>query len=317
MGYVDAAVDRFEQVRAVADAILYEGYLHYPYRQSSERNGVRWEFGILAPRDWVERSGPVAEGIAGSVESWQQQTECLFEQTAPRPRKATVHVRIRYLQIQSNRVECRGADGRYLPVESVEIDGTTHVSFDEAVAQESEITANIGKLLRANQRFDVSAPAYERIEELGNGRARLVRQRWPVTATTTLHVERLGRSSDNYRLRVHTENTSQDAHADTPRNKALRHSLIATHALLGGQGLEFLSLIAPPDWASAYAAGCRNIHTFPVLVGPESGESSTSIRDTMLSSPILLYDDPQIAPETPDELPDSAAIDEVVSSEQA
>lgn len=31
----------FEQVRAVADAVLYEGYLLYPYRRSSGKNRVR------------------------------------------------------------------------------------------------------------------------------------------------------------------------------------------------------------------------------------------------------------------------------------
>lgn len=309
----DAAGDRFEHVRAVADAILYEGYLLYPYRQSSQKNRVRWQFGVLAPRDWAERSGPVAEGIAGSVESWQQQTECLFEQAASRPSKATVHIRIRYLQLQSNRVERRDDYGRYIPVESIDIDGTTHVSFDEAVSQESEITASVGKLLRSNQRFEVGAPACEEVDDLGDGRARLVRQRWPVTATTTLRVERLGKSSGSYRLRVHTENTSRYAHADTPRSKALRHSLIATHALIAGQGLQFLSLIAPPDWATAHVRSSRNIHTFPVLARSASGESSSSRRDTMLSSPILLYDDPQIAPENPGELRDFAGIDEVVS----
>ena len=35
--------------RAVADAVLYEGYLLYPYRASSQKNQARWQFGILGP----------------------------------------------------------------------------------------------------------------------------------------------------------------------------------------------------------------------------------------------------------------------------
>ena len=36
-------------VRAVADAVLYEGYLLYPYRAGSAKNQSRWQFGVLGP----------------------------------------------------------------------------------------------------------------------------------------------------------------------------------------------------------------------------------------------------------------------------
>src|SRR5919109_2164629 len=65
--------------RAVADAVLYEGYLLYPYRRSSGKNRVRWQFGVLAPRPWIEARGPSVESVAGSADTWRQQTECLLE----------------------------------------------------------------------------------------------------------------------------------------------------------------------------------------------------------------------------------------------
>ena len=34
-----------EYARAVADAVLYEGYLLYPYRATSAKNQSRWQFG--------------------------------------------------------------------------------------------------------------------------------------------------------------------------------------------------------------------------------------------------------------------------------
>ena len=52
---------------------------------------------------------------------------------------------------------------------------------------------------------------------------------------------------------------------------------------------------------------CQNIGTWPILVG-EEGQ-----RDTMLSSPIILYDYPQVAPESPGDLFDGAEIDEILS----
>ena len=41
--------DRFAVARAVADAVLYEGYVLYPYRASARKNQMRWQFGVLAP----------------------------------------------------------------------------------------------------------------------------------------------------------------------------------------------------------------------------------------------------------------------------
>ncbi len=40
---------RWEQALAVADAVLYEGYLLYPYRANSAKNQCRWQFGVLGP----------------------------------------------------------------------------------------------------------------------------------------------------------------------------------------------------------------------------------------------------------------------------
>src|SRR5262245_16797401 len=87
----------FAATRAVADAILYEGYLLYPYRRSSGKNRVRWQFGVLVPRAWARAHGLEDTGVAGSVESWWQQTECLLRA----PEDAVVAIRLRFLQLQS------------------------------------------------------------------------------------------------------------------------------------------------------------------------------------------------------------------------
>ena len=61
----------FEDVRAVADAVLFEGYALYPYRASSPKNQLRWQFGVLAPRGWSE---------GGRYnDRWWQETQCLVD----------------------------------------------------------------------------------------------------------------------------------------------------------------------------------------------------------------------------------------------
>jgi len=128
-----------ESARLVADAVLYEGYLLYPYRMSSEKNRVRWQFGVLAPRDWIESRGPVRDSVAGSADTWRQRTECLVE-AGP---TARLRVRLRFLQLQHRSVQRRGADGGFLEVGELEVDGRRHLTFDEAVPQEFDVAVQL------------------------------------------------------------------------------------------------------------------------------------------------------------------------------
>ena len=91
------------------------------------------------------------------------------------------------------------------------------------------------------------------------------------------------------------------------RDGALMQSLLSAHTILRVDGGEFVSLLDPPPALREAAAGCNNIGTWPVLVG-DDGE-----RDGMLSSPIILYDYPQIAPESPGDLFDGTEIDEILA----
>src|SRR5689334_19798663 len=42
---------RLENVKKIANAVLYEGYLLYPYGPSAHKNRQRWPFGVLYPCD--------------------------------------------------------------------------------------------------------------------------------------------------------------------------------------------------------------------------------------------------------------------------
>ena len=290
----------FEQLGAVADAVLYEGYLLYPYRRSSTKNRVRWQFGVLFPRDWVEADGPVTPGVSGSADSWYQQTECLLR--VRRPDSARVRVRVRYLQMQRKQVEEAGR-----PVESLHgDDGTVHLTFDEALPRECEIEVPLGELLRGGRTVTVGAAAGEDVEPLSGDAGRVVRSREEIRAETAVTAERL--SDGLCRIRVRTTNIAPAPPPRTPRDEALRRALIATHTLLGGDGVEFVSLIDPPADLETPVRACRNEFTFPVL-GGEAGDTGP----VLLSAPIILPDHPQVAPESPGDLHDAAEIDEILT----
>jgi hypothetical protein len=317
----------FEQLGAVADAVLYEGYLLYPYRRSSAKNRVRWQFGVLLPRNWVEREGPVTPGISGSADSWYQQTECLLR---VRRDDAVVRVRVRYLQMQDKQVEAADGGGGHRPVESLRTDdGVSHLTFEEAMPRESELTVPLEELLRGGRTVAVGAPAGAEFEPLPAGAGRTVRRRLEVRARTTVVAEQV--APGLCRLRVRTENSGEAVDPGAPRGAALRQALIATHTLVGGDGVELVSLIDPPAALADRARACRNEFTFPVLGGaPRETGTAAAVRgpqgsgtqddpedgDTgvvMLSAPIILPDRPQVAPESPGDLHDAAEIDEILT----
>jgi hypothetical protein len=76
-----------ELARKVADAVLYEGYVLYPYRASAQKNQMRWQWGVLVPEQQSADAG----------EPWAAQTELLVD---ARP-GAAVTVQARCLQLQT------------------------------------------------------------------------------------------------------------------------------------------------------------------------------------------------------------------------
>ena len=130
--------DRIARVRAIADAVLYEGYLLYPYRASSSKNQSRWQFGVLGPPGAADESFGEDPAMA---------MQCLLEATGPGTRSVTdagdpptVGVRLRFLQLQGRQVE-ELADGRYVPVDELVVDGTSLLSWEEAVECEVPVPA--------------------------------------------------------------------------------------------------------------------------------------------------------------------------------
>ncbi|MFJ9704948.1 hypothetical protein [Streptomyces sp. NPDC101234] len=300
----------FEQLSAVADAVLYEGYLLYPYRRSSPKNRARWQFGVLLPRDRMEADGPVSPGVSGSADSWYQQTECLLRVRRP---DAVLRLRVRYLQLQHKQVE----NGRGQPVDSLTCDdGTVQLTFEEAVPRETDLAVpldRLDRLDRGEHTVAVGSPAGVDTEALPSGAGRVVRRREKLRASTTLVAERLG--EDLFRLRVRTANEGRTADPGALRDRALRNALIATHTLLGVEGGEFVSLIDPGTGLREAARSCRNDFTFPVLGGapPATAPEDGSVSALLLSSPIILPDHPQVAPESPGDLHDAGEIDEILT----
>ncbi|HET9557871.1 MAG TPA: hypothetical protein VFS70_12095, partial [Actinomycetota bacterium] len=220
----DAPFPAFELARKVADAVLYEGYLLYPYRASAAKNQARWQFGVLMPRRWSED---------GAEESSSTQTECLLEPEE----STTVRVMVRFLHVQAKTVEVVDLDaGTFNEAPALPVDGSELVPWDEASEHEVTVEAPLARLLAAELVTPFERPGGRRVEPVhtaaGKLAGRTVRRRWPVLGAVRLSAERLEGPYGLVRLRLVVENASAWHRAGADRSVALRHSLVAAHSLL-------------------------------------------------------------------------------------
>ncbi|MEU2432970.1 hypothetical protein ABZ611_26365 [Streptomyces sp. NPDC007861] len=296
--FTAATEARLATARHVADAVLFEGYVLYPYRASAAKNRLRWQFGVLVPPAWS----------AACDEHEFQHTECLME---PKP-GATLAVEVRFLHTQRRTVQQTGADGTFETVRELHLDDRVLVPWDEGVEERVALAVPVAALAGDGTAVPFTRPAREETEPVldGAGRTvgRLVRRREEIGGVVRLSTAELDGPYRAMRLTAVVENTSTwlpEPAGD--RDAALPHSLVATHLLLCLDSGGFLSTTDPPQWARGAVAACRNLHTWPVL----AGEPGTA--DLVLSSPIILEDHPAIAPESPGALYDATEIDEILA----
>jgi hydrogenase maturation protease len=305
--YLSSHAPPSDCVDQIAQAVLYEGYLLYPYRPST-KNRQRWTFGGIYPRDWcaARQSGDVS----------MIETQCLLSAD----QSAGVSVRVRFLQLVERQVgrlpspvtQLSGGDALdYQPVESLTVGDKLLHAWQEAVEREVDIVqAPLAELVREPRSVSFSFGPARDVEPVpgGDGRieAVIVRRQQTLAGSVRASAELLAEGL--CRIAVRIENESPCPAADgLPREQAQLRSLVSAHAVLHTTGGRFVSLIDPPPEHQAAAGACRNQGVWPVLVG-QAGDA-----DTMLAAPIILYDYPQIAPESPGDLYDGTEIDEILS----
>ncbi|MGA2759913.1 MAG: hypothetical protein ABSF08_06315 [Candidatus Cybelea sp.] len=286
----------FEPARKVADAVLYEGYILYPYTASAPKNRIRWQFGVVVP---------AAYAAQGTGEPSQAQTEVLLECDG----STEVDVLVRFLQVEARQVEA-WTQSAFVVVDSLVLASKKYVTFDEGVERELTIHFRPGAEVRTA--VPIASPAQESVETLtgedGAVAGRVVRRRWPLHGAISLESEPIADRAGLRRLRVRIENSSAVVRGE--RSSALRTAFVSTHTLFHARGGRFLSALDPPDEAREATARLVNRHTWPVLVGDEQSDSQRS--RLVLSSPIILYDFPAVAPQSEADTFDATEVDELM-----
>jgi hypothetical protein len=296
-----------DRVEKIAEAVLYEGYMLYPYRASAVKNRQRWNFGVLCPRSYSEQQN-------GS-DAWMMQTQCLIEADVT----TRLNVEVRFLQIVDRSIGklthpihdlALNGEPEFELVDKLVVGGKTLTPWQEAV--ERKVTVPVlypaAFLLHWQSFFEFrSNRELEPITNQGGVIAGVVIREWR-TLNGTVEID-LNKCEDGlFKVTVCLRNlTSHELPLVDSRADALTRSFVSAHTIVGAEGGEFVSLLDPPEALRGLAAECVNIGTWPVLVGEEG------TRDAMFSSPIILYEYPQIAPESPGSLFDGTEIDEILS----
>ncbi len=284
----------FSSVQKIAAAILYEGYILYPYRPTAIKNRQRWNFGTLYPRIYAEAQRP--------PEPFRLVAECLLvtdivtdAQADPAATLcASLDVQISFLQLLP-----QGASSAVSDAEDLRELSDPSLAWDEAVERTSQYPN-----LRLNDL--IASPLTLRMDAAGLLEGRSSEAAPALHAVLTISAELL--QDGACKLRLELQNTSPlPSGTQAKRDEALPHSFVSAHLLLGITGGQFVSLLDPGEVYRASAAACSNVGVFPVLAGEEPE------RTIMLCSPIILYDYPKIAPESSGDFFDGTEMDEMLA----
>jgi hypothetical protein len=288
----------------VVNAVLYEGYILYPYRPSARKNQQRFTFGRVYPQAYsVAQEG---------AEPCLMQTQCLWRAAAP---DSAVEVSVCFLHPAWREVGLYTPDGQpFRAVPELRVDGKLFQSWQEAVEQRVNLPAQtVSTLAGEGLSVPFTFPAARTTETIrdaqGQPAATIVRRQEALAGLVEVRVEPAGGDVFQITARVLNRTPLEGVEAENP-DAILMRVFASTHTILQvREPGEFLSLLDPPAEYQEAAAACRNIGVWPVLVGDEAKHERT----TMLASPIILYDYPKIAPQSAGDLCDGGEIDEILT----
>jgi hydrogenase maturation protease len=301
---------RLEQI---VNAVLYEGYILYPYRPSSKKNRrERFTFGRVYPETYsVAQAG---------LEPCLMQTQCLVVAAAGVEPPA-IEVSVRFLHPMAREIgvplEVSTESSRSKPklriVPELRVDDQLFQTWHEAVERrvdlpQVKLNAPDGSGFRMPFAFPSTRIAEPITDRRDNMAGVLIRRQETIEGVVEIAAQPLGPGVLKITAQIFNRTAMTGAELADPEAVLLR-TLASTHTILEVHGGEFVSLVDPATEYRSAADQCENIGAWPVLVG----DAEKRERNQMLSSPIILYDYPVIAPESAGPMFDGTEIDEILT----
>src|ERR1700757_1441757 len=270
---------KLPRVNEVVEAVLYEGYILYPYRPTAKKNRQRFTFGRVYPHDYsVAQNG---------AEPFVMRTQCLLT-----GRDGThFEVSVRFLHVTSRQILSFREPQLELPtslsaasvelVPELRVDDQSFVTWQEAVEREVTVgQQTIKQMAGTGCRLPFEFPAEEQLEPIKDSRGSIVglirRRKERLEGEILCQIEEI--EAGLFKIAVEIVNRTFVLETELENQDAvLLRTLASTHTVLHTDEGEFISLMDPPDSRRELAAACKNQGTWPVLVGDESAGDRTTM----------------------------------------
>jgi len=286
-------------------ALLYEGYALFPYKRTATKNMKPVPFGVVYPQHYNVHHPEAHSHL---------QTECIVKGNAD----VELEIKVRFLHLRINNLLERTEDGvvdekdenGFHAVASLKSGDENYVSGWEAIEREV-VSGNvaIAKLVQHGRECRIEFPEVRESRLLynpaGEVAGKQISELSSLIGLVTILARPVAELENFFKITVKVSNTTRVKNPDTvSRDEIFQQSFLSTHTILRASGGEFISVLAPEEQWQAVVAQCQNINTWPVLVDQDNS--------TMLSSPIIIYDHPQMAPQSTGDLFDSTEIEEAL-----
>jgi hypothetical protein len=294
----------------IVNAVLYEGYILYPYRASSQKNQrERFTFGRVYPKVYSENQN--------GAEPFSMQTECLLLIKNDPPK---LKIALGFLQPMKREIGAlekvvsrlpENGEPKFQIVPQLEVNGKIFQAWTEAVERKISVSmksVSSPKHIPVKFKFEASRNLEPILNGDGNVAGIILRRQELLEGNVEVQIQTLRNNLFKVSVRVSNLSLVETADLEIPEN-VLQRTFASTHIVLEIENGEFVSLLETPPELKNFADDCKNIGVWPVLVGGES----ESERDTMLASSIILYDYPQIAPESAGDFFDGTEMDEMLT----
>ncbi|MEP6513945.1 MAG: hypothetical protein ABJA79_08750 [Parafilimonas sp.] len=282
--------------------LLYEGYALYPYHRSAVKNQKPIPFGVVFPRDYNAHNEHARSNM---------QTQCIIDGSDD----SLININVRFLHLK--KIELlehiapeENAGNDFIPVFNLTVKDKSYQAGWQTI--ERKITAGDLQIAQLIRHKEVISIGFDKMFERKNIyadsdtiAAKQINNVSEIKGTVIIAAALVENMQNVFRITVNISNTTPVADAEVvTRDEVLSQSFLSTHIVLQTRNAAFISHQSPGEKWEAAIAGCENINTWPILID----ENDT----TLLSSPIILYDHPQINPQSSGDLFDSTEIEEAL-----
>ncbi len=293
----NAAVNNAEYVlENLTRTLLYEGYSLYPYYRSAIKNQKPIPFGVVFPKEYNEDNQH-----AHSI----MQTGCIVEGI-----DAVINIRVRFLHLITIKIfQSENNTENFQPVYSLKINNNFYQCGWQTIERKIDAgTLPVAGLMKEKTipfHFDKSEEEELIYDERKNTAGKKINFISAIEGTIMIQTVPLKDLDNTYKITVQIlNNTPIESATSLKRDDILTQSFISTHTILNAENGKFISHQDPPEKYKQVINGCRNLHCYPILIEADD--------TTLLSSPIALYDYPQINPQSSGDLFDSTEIEEAL-----